>query len=247
MLRELDRLQRNADAAAVDDLRDQACRLLDGGGIATALDISKEDDRTVAQYDTSRYAVPSRWDKVNRGRKGYYTSQAKTIGHLLLVARRLCEAGCRFVTIHAGYAGVWDMHADGNNLNMKDGMDAVGRSFDHAVSAFVQDLEARGLADDILLVTTGEMGRTPRINKRGGRDHWGKLAPLLLYGAGYGSGQIVGRSTRDGGEPASEPLTPQHLISTMLRTMIDPSQLRLLSGIPREVSLLLQPDPIPLA
>ena len=67
-------------------------------------------------------------------------------------ARRLCEAGAGYVTIHASYAGVWDMHADGNNLNMQDGMDAVGYSFDHAVAALIEDCEARGLSDKIMLV-----------------------------------------------------------------------------------------------
>ena len=88
------------------------------------------------------------------------------------------------MTIHAGYDGVWDMHADTNNLNMIDGMEAVGRPFDHAVAAFIDDVEARGLQDKILLICCGEMGRTPRLNKNGGRDHWGKLSPLLLYGGG---------------------------------------------------------------
>src|SRR5205823_11299506 len=147
------------------------------------------DATTVARYDTSRYAQPGAWDKVSRGKQGYYSGEAKTIGKLLLLARRLCEAGCGFVTIHAGYAGVWDMHADGNNLNMLDGMEAVGRSFDHAVAAFVEDVEARGLSDQILLVCCGEMGRTPKINKTGGRDHRAKPAPLPLYGGGSNGGR----------------------------------------------------------
>ena len=163
----------------------------------------------------------------------------------MLLALRLCEAGCGFVTIHAGYAGVWDMHADGNNLNMLDGMNAVGRSFDHAVAAFVQDLEERGLSDDIMLVCTGEMGRTPRINSRGGRDHWSKLAPLLLYGGGLSGGQIIGQSTRDGGEPVDDPITPKHLISSIMHTLFDVGELRLVSGIPAEVTRLAAADPIP--
>ena len=150
----------------------------------------------------------------------------------------------RFVTVHASYAGVWDMHGDGNNLNMSDGMEAVGRSFDHAVAAFIQDLEERGLQDKIMLVCTGEMGRTPRINKRGGRDHWGRLAPLLLYGGGIGDGRVIGKSDSHGGEPATENLTPKHLISTILRRMIDLGKLRLASGIPQEISHLMEAPPI---
>ncbi len=249
LLTQLDRLHRQADATGqfegMDNLRQQAYELLLGGGVLKALDLSQEDPRILARYDTSRYAKAGRWNKVSRGRLRYYSAQAATIGKLLLLARRLCEAGCGFVTIHAGYAGVWDMHADGNNLNMIDGMEAVGRSFAHAVAAFVEDVEARGLRDKILLVATGEMGRTPRINKRGGRDHWSRLTPLLLYGGGIEGGRVIGRSDSRGGEPVTEPITPKHLISTILRTTLDLGQLRLNVSAPRDVLQLIQAEPIP--
>jgi uncharacterized protein (DUF1501 family) len=203
-----------------------------------------EDPQTLAKYDTSRFVRPDGWSKANRGKRGYYTGHAKSLGKLLLLARRLCEAGCGFVTIHASYEGVWDMHADGNNLNMKDGMEAVGRSFDHAVAAFVEDLEARGLQDKILLVATGEMGRTPKINKNGGRDHWARLAPLLLYGGGIPGGQVIGQSNRDGGEPATENQTPRHLISTILHAVFDVGLLRLEPGF-QQVARLAEAPPIP--
>jgi len=248
LLRELDQLNRQADAdgqiAAADDIQQQAYEVLLGGGVSQALDLSREEAKTLKMYDTSQYAGGKRWNKVSRGRKDYYNAQANTIGKLLLQARRLCEAGCGYVTIHASYAGVWDMHADGNNLNMKDGMEAVGRSFDHAVAAFIRDCEARGLSDKILLVCCGEMGRTPKINKRGGRDHWARLAPLLLYGGGMGGGRVIGQSDKHGGEPNSKPYDPGHLISTILRTMIDPGQLRLIPSIPQEISQLLDHAPI---
>jgi len=248
LLGELDRWKRHADASAafesVDALQGQAYELLLKGGVSHALDLAREEAATLALYDTRPHVQPGKWDKVSRGRKGYYNAQAATIGHLLLLARRLCENGCGFVTIHAGYAGVWDMHADGNNLNMVDGMEAVGRSFDHAVAAFVEDVEARGLRDKILLVATGEMGRTPRINKRGGRDHWSKLAPLLLYGGGIDGGRVIGRSDRMGGEPATENFTPQHLVSTLLRTVLDPGKLRLESAVAPELDQLISHAPI---
>ena len=136
------------------------------------------------------------------------------------------------------------MHADGNNLNMKDGMEAIGRSFDHAVAAFIEDVEARGLADKILLVATGEMGRTPRLNKNGGRDHWAKLAPLLLYGGGAAGGQVIGRSTRDGGEPDSDACATPNLISTILHTAFDVGQLRLKPAL-GAIAKLGEVEPIP--
>ncbi|MBY0527228.1 MAG: DUF1501 domain-containing protein [Gemmataceae bacterium] len=229
---------------SADEIQGQAYELLLGAKVADALDLSKEDAAVIARYDTRGYARPDGWSKATRGKNGYYTGQAKSIGKLLLMARRLCEAGCGFVTIHADYEGVWDMHADGNNLNMVDGMEAVGKPFDHAVAAFIQDIEARGLQDKILLVCCGEMGRTPRLNKTGGRDHWAKLAPLLLYGGGIGRGKVIGQSTKDGGEPQGDNLTPKHLISTILHTVFDVGQLRLVPSV-SAVSRLAEIEPIP--
>jgi hypothetical protein len=248
MLSELDRLNREVDVTgqleALDEMQKQSYELLLGGNVGKALDLSQEDPRTLARYDTSQFAGGKRWDKVARGKRGYYNAQAETIGKLLLLARRLCEAGCGFVTIHADYAGVWDMHADGNNLNMLDGMQAVGRSFDHAVAAFVEDLEERGLSDKIMLVCSGEMGRTPRINRNGGRDHWGKLAPLLMYGGGINPG-VIGQSTRDGGEPMSDAATPSHLIASILQTVFNAGTLRLQGAVPPQVTRLIGAEPIP--
>lgn len=248
LLSALDRIESRIDARgqleSIDDIRAQAYGLLLGGGVRRALDLTNEDPEVVARYDTSRFAAGNRWDKVARGRSGFYNAQASSLGKLLLMARRLCEAGCGFVTVHASYVGVWDMHADGNNLNVVDGMEAVGRSFDHAVAAFVEDLEERGLTDDILLVCCGEMGRTPRINRNGGRDHWSRLAPLLMSGGGLAGGRVIGQSTRDGGEPRTDPLTPANLISTILHTQFDIGRLRLVPGVPPQVLELAEPRPI---
>lgn len=224
---QFDQLQRQLDDGSFDRARQQAAEVLLSGYVANALDLSREDPRVVAQYDTARYVPSHQWRSANRGQRGYYNGAAKSIGKLLLMARRLCEAGCGFVTIHADYEGVWDFHADGNNLNVVDGMNAVGRSFDHAVAAFVADLEARGLDDRIMLVCTGEMGRTPRVNRNGGRDHWARLAPLMIYGGGTQGGRVIGQSTRDGGEPATEAFNNRNLISTILHTVFDIGQLRL--------------------
>jgi len=241
LLNQIDRLNRYVDAndqfETMNQLQRQAYQVLLSGGVANALDLSREDPRTVERYDTSCFAHRDGWARAARGRKGYYNGHARSLGKLLLLARRLCEAGCGFVTVHADYEGVWDMHADGNNLNMIDGMQAVGRSFDHAVATFVEDCEARGLQDQIMLVCSGEMGRTPRLNRNGGRDHWGRLAPLLMYGGGIRGGQVIGRSTSDGGQPATENLTPKHLISSILHTVFDAGLLRVTAGVPQVVQL----------
>lgn len=211
----------------LDQAQRQACETLLHGRVAQALDLSRENSRLVARYDTSRFAVADGWSSAARGRRGYYTGHAKSLGKSLLLARRLCEAGCGFVTVHCGYEGVWDMHADEENLNMVDGMAAVGGAFDHGLAALIGDLEARGLDEKILVVACGEMGRTPRLNRTGGRDHWAKLAPLLLYGGGMPAGRVIGQSTRDGGEPVGDNLTIRNLISTILHTVLDIGQLRL--------------------
>ena len=212
---------------SLDRNQQQACEVLLSGSVADALDLSKEDPRVIQRYDTSRFAVADAWQTANRGRLGYYKGHAKSLGKSMLLARRLCQAGCGFVTVHCGYEGVWDMHADQSNLNIKDGMQAVGQPFDHAVSAFIEDLEERGLADQILLIVGGEMGRTPRINRTGGRDHWAKLSPLMLYGGGLAGGRIIGQSSRDGGEPLDGRLGIENLISTILHVTLDIGRLRL--------------------
>ena len=229
LLEGFDKMKRETEERFEDMTREQrqACEVLLSGSVADALDLSRESARVVAKYDTSQFVAPHNWTRSDRGKRGYYTGHAKSFGKALLLARRLCEAGCGFVTVHTDYEGVWDMHADGNNLNMKDGMEAIGKSFDHAVAAFIEDVEARGLSDKILLLATGEMGRTPRLNKNGGRDHWAKLAPLLLYGGGVAAGKVVGRSTKDGGEPDSDGCATPNLISTILHTVFDVGQLRL--------------------
>lgn len=231
------KLDASASAQHAQQVHEQAFQLLLSNRVAEAFDLTNEDPKVVEKYDTSRFMHPNGWSKSGRGKRGYYSGQAKSLGKLLLLARRLCEAGCGFVTIHADYDGVWDMHGDGNNLGIVEGMEAVGRPFDHAVSTFIEDVEARGMQDEILLVCCGEMGRTPKVNKRGGRDHWSRLAPLLMYGGGLSGGQVIGQSTSDGGEPASEPVNCKHLISTILHTVFDVGQLRLVPEMARVARL----------
>jgi uncharacterized protein (DUF1501 family) len=127
------------------------------------------------------------------------------------------------------------MHADINNAGMEEGMRYMGLPFDHAIATFLDDVHERGLDNDILLVCCGEMGRTPKLNSKGGRDHWGNLAPLLLSGGGLNMGQVIGQSTRDAAEPLTEPVTIPHLISTVMNTLTDVGRVRLVQGMPPEV------------
>jgi hypothetical protein len=233
LLSGLDKVRRSLDEqqrSGLDGIQRQAFDTI-LGGVVDAFDLTKEDPRTIARYDTERFFLPDSWQDMNNRER--YGHNAKSLGKLLLLARRLCEAGCTFVTVSTDF--VWDMHADVNNLGVERGMQAVGRPFDHAVSAYIEDVEARGLQDDILMVATGEMGRTPKINNRGGRDHWGGLTSLLLHGGGLTDGQVIGQSTSDGGQPATTPVTIKNLTSTIMNTVLDTGLVRVQRGLPAEV------------
>jgi hypothetical protein len=245
LLSSLDRIRRDLDTrgglSGADKFQEQALQTI-LGGVAKAFDLSREDAKTIARYDTAPLVRP---DQISRKWNNYprYVDNAKTLGKLLLMARRLCEAGCGFVTVTSNF--VWDMHSDVNNAGVEEGMQYMGRPLDHALSAFVEDCEARGLSDKILLVATGEMGRTPKMNARGGRDHWGGLAPLLLYGGGMKKGQVIGNSTSDAGEPQSDPFGNENLLATIMRTLLDIGQVRLMTGLPQDLlRAITTPQPI---
>ncbi len=142
----------------------------------------------------------------------------KGLGEELLIARRLCEAGVGFVTIH--YGG-WDMHG-----GIEKAMKSRGQMLDHAVSTFIADCAQRGLDQDILLVITGEFGRTPRINKGAGRDHWAPLSTLALAGGGLKMGQVVGQSSSKAEIPKSAPISPQDLMATVFHVLGIPQELK---------------------
>jgi uncharacterized protein (DUF1501 family) len=223
LLKSLDRINRQIDSTGamdgLDRFQQQAVDLVLGSA-AQAFDLKREDPRTIEAYDTSHIRI------------GHNAYRQSTLGQQFLLARRLCEAGCGFVTIHS--AG-WDMHADGNNTGIVDGMNRLGASVDHAVSAFLDDLAGRGMSDKVLLVITGDFGRTPRINKRAGRDHWANLCTLALAGGGLKMGQVVGQSARNADVPATEPITPANLLGAVMHALFDVPQLRLKTGVARDV------------
>src|SRR5690606_17683259 len=138
-------------------------------------------------------------------------SRRNSLGEQMLVARRLCEAGAGFVTLN--YGG-WDMHRD-----IERGLASRAPSVDHAVATFIEDVAERGLSDKILLVVTGEFGRTPKINRGAGRDHWGPLCTLALSGGGLRMGQVVGRSDDKATRPESAPIRPQDLMATIFEVL----------------------------
>jgi hypothetical protein len=226
--RALDRLNQDVDASksldGLDKFEQQAFDLILGKS-RDAFDLTKEDEKLLQRYDTSHFQT------------GHKKLRPSELGRQLLLARRLCEAGCGFVTIQNPG---WDMHADGNNPGILKGMEMLGRPLDHAVSVFLEDLEARGLADDVLLIITGDFGRTPKINNRGGRDHWPSLSTLCFAGGGLKMGQVIGQSAPRCDVPASEPIGLENLMATVLYALFDVPQLRLLVNIPRPVAQIIE-------
>ena len=223
LLDSIDAFRRKLDAdenvQATDEYGQRALDLILGSA-ADTFDLSKEDPRLLDAYDTSSMKI------------GHKVFRESTLGHQMLLARRMVEAGAGFITIHS--AG-WDMHADANNPGMVKGMNMLGWTLDKAVSAFLADLEARGLSEKVLLVLTGDFGRTPTVNKKGGRDHWAKLGTLAFAGGGLPMGQVIGRADRRNGEPADNPVSPSMMMGTILRTLFDFGQLRIAQGIPQDV------------
>ncbi|MCA9204802.1 MAG: DUF1501 domain-containing protein [Pirellulaceae bacterium] len=185
LLKEIDTVSREADRSrlmeGLDAFEQQAFNLVLSKS-QQAFDLKYEDPRVVERY--------------GRG-----------LGERLLTARRLCEAGCGFVTVE--YGG-WDMHG-----NIKQGLEQRGPELDQAVAALVEDMSQRGQDEDILLVVTGEFGRTPKVNGGAGRDHWAPLSTLALAGGGLQMGQVVGESAAKVDVPKSTPIGPQDLMATV--------------------------------
>ncbi|MBY0459106.1 MAG: DUF1501 domain-containing protein [Gemmataceae bacterium] len=231
LLRGFDEVKRTADTTASlrNPFEQQALDLLLRGA-GQAFDVSKEPKSVRDRYDTSSFKT------------GKKTFEPCVIGSQFLLARRLLEAGVGFVTVQS--AG-WDMHADGNNPGVKDGMEMLGPPLDKGLSAFLTDLHERGLLEKTLVVLTGDFGRTPKVNKTGGRDHWPNLCTLALFGGGLKTGQVVGRSARDNGAPATTPVTPAHLMATVMHHLFDAGAVRTSLDVPTAIANLVAGEPIP--
>jgi hypothetical protein len=193
LLNSLDSINREVDRTGkmigLDGFEQQAFELIMGNA-KDAFDTKLEDSKVRERY-------------------------GKGLGENLLKARRLCEAGCGFVTVSTGG---WDMHG-----GIVKGLKGRNGQIDQGISALIEDLDQRNMLDDTLVVVTGEFGRTPKINAKGGRDHWGRLCTLALAGGGLNMGQVVGESSKKLEVPATKPITPQDLMATILKMYgIDP-------------------------
>ncbi|HXX95373.1 MAG TPA: DUF1501 domain-containing protein, partial [Planctomycetota bacterium] len=201
LLAALDRFRRDADAARMMDGQDaftqQAFGMLTSSRLAEALDLSKEDPKVRERYGT--------------GTAQHQGDGAPRLNQQFLMARRLVEAGVRCVTFSYSF---WDWHG-GNFENAKRNLP----DFDQAMSALVGDLHERGLDRDVTVIAWGEFGRTPMINKDAGRDHWPRVSCALLAGGGMKTGQVIGSTVRDGGEPADRPVHFQEVFATLYHNL----------------------------
>ena len=149
------------------------------------------------------------------------------IGEQLLLARRLAERGTKFVTVQ--YGG-WDMHS-----NISKSLKGRVPPVDKALTALIKDIHDKGLNKDVMVVVTGEFGRTYKINANSGRDHWPRLSPLMIAGGDFFMGYALGESTSKAEEPKTSPYNPQNLTATLLKHFgIDQHTQRLdMAGRPR--------------
>lgn len=220
LLRTFDSLRRDLDArgtmASLDEIEQQAFHLVLGRSAREAFDLTRENPRIVDRY-------------------------GKGLGEQLLLARRLCEAGAAFVGIEwaGGRRFGWD-----NHRGVFDFLRANAPVLDHAVATFVEDVASRGLADRILLVVCGEMGRTPKINQFAGRDHWPQVMFVTLAGGGLKMGQAVGRSSAKGELPMTRSFGARDLLATLYHVLgIDP-KLQFLNTSGRPIPILPDGEPI---
>jgi len=239
LLAAFDDLRRESEPGfnRVDKFQQQAFDII-ARGIGEAFDVSREHDKVAERYDTTKLFKMEDWTT----KHGNMNRTTNLLGRQMLLARRLVEAGVGFVTISD--CG-WDLHADGSSAKGMIAMEVLGRQVDHAVSAFLDDVKERGLEDRVMLIVTGEMGRTAKRNKNGGRDHWGELTPLAIAGGGFKMGQVIGRSDANGSRPATEPFGPANLLATVIHFLFDVPQLRLRADLPRDLKPLIEnADPI---
>lgn len=185
----LDRFRRASDASGamegLDTIEQQALDILTSSRLAEALDLSKEDPVVRERY--------------GKGFEKRYGDGAPRNCEHFLMARRLVEAGVRVVTLNFGR---WDFHS----RNFSEARDTHLPYFDQGLSALIEDLYERGMDKDVAVVAWGEFGRTPKINKDAGRDHWPRVGGGLIAGGGFRTGQVIGATDRLGGEVADRPV-----------------------------------------
>jgi hypothetical protein len=205
LLKNFDRLRADIDTsgtmAGLDKYERQAVEMLTGGRVREALDYDREPKATRDRYGSHLWCRQA------------------------LLARRLVEAGTAFVTLDLSYhtaSGTWDTHGD--NIppygGIRKGLGPLLPLFDHLITTLVSDLDQRGLLEQTLVIAMGEFGRTPQLGTQDstdGRNHWPYVMSMLLAGGGLKHAQVIGASTKDGGNIMERPVTPGDLAATIYR------------------------------
>jgi uncharacterized protein (DUF1501 family) len=206
LVKQLDTLQRRLESAPAGLVqsrqRELALSVLTSGRLRKALDVQKEPARLREQYGMTLF------------------------GQSCLAARRILEAGGKFVTVCWDEYGLvntgWDTH-----IYMVPRLkDELGPGLDAAFATLLEDLAARGMLEDTAVVVLSEHGRTPRIQNvsGGGRDHWSRAYSALFAGGGFAGGRVVGRTDRISGDVAETPFSPKDVVATLFHLLgIDPT------------------------
>jgi len=202
LLSSFDNMRREIDinhtVAAIDSAQSRALDVLTSNRLVNALDVSREPLSVRERYgDGKPY--------------NFQFDGAPTVNDQLLIARRLVEAGVRCVTLTFGR---WDSHGQNFNL-VRD----HGGKLDQCLSALIEDLDTRGMLNDVTIAVWGEFGRTPRINAGAGRDHWAPVSCCLLAGGGMRTGQVIGATNRLGEYAQSRPVASGEILATIYHNM----------------------------
>ena len=196
-------------ARRFDTQRSQAYHLLDSGRLASAFDLRREDPKLRDRY----------------GRHIF--------GQTLLLARRLIQAGIPLIQANMGIRAEWDFH-----VNNEARARRLTLPFDRAFSTLLDDLEASGLLDDVLIIAVGEFGRTPQINQDAGRDHWTKAFCAVMAGAGVRGGQVIGQTDRLAASCVTHVYRPSDIGATIYTALgVEPaSEIRDLQNRPLQLN-----------
>jgi uncharacterized protein (DUF1501 family) len=186
----------SGEARLLDRAMDQAYTLISSARAREAFDLSKEPDAVKDKYGRNRF------------------------GASCLLARRLVEAGVRFVTVNMFETVfneiTWDIHGSAPFSPIEAYRDLLGPMFDNAYATLLEDLQSRGLLGDTMVVAMGEFGRTPKINPAGGRDHWPQCWTIAMAGGGIKGGQVIGSSDEIGAYPKDRPIPAGQVAATVL-------------------------------
>jgi len=211
------KFETSQDARLLDATFHQAYTLMSSQKAREAFELAKEPEEVRQRYGLNRF------------------------GQSCLLARRLVEAGVRFVTINMFETVfdeiTWDIHGSKPFSPISCYRDLVGPMFDHGFSSLLQDLQDRRLLDSTMIVGMGEFGRTPKVNPAGGRDHWPQCWTILMAGGGIKGGQAVGASDDIGAAPKDRPTTPAQVAATVYQALGVPLELELPGAQSRPIPL----------